>query len=120
MQWKKKLSIIPHQPCWVSITKKVVSCNLCPMPSSSQLAVLLPTFALEKLAAGLLKVPGCHFLLQSVTDDCKWKKNGLLYNSVQQQELQTNSFVQESPIDVNNHGPPLKFFMFQKLLGFQG
>ena len=28
--------------------------------------------------------------------------------------------VQESPIDVNNHGPPLKFFMFQKLLGFQG
>ena len=26
--------------------------------------------------------------------------------------------VQESPIDVNNHGPPLKFFMFQKLLGF--
>ena len=85
------------------------------MPSSSQLAtVLLPTFALKKLAV-LLKVPGCHFLLQSVTDDCKWKKNGLLYNSVQQQELQTNSFVQESPIDVNNHGPPLKFFMFQKL-----
>ena len=28
--------------------------------------------------------------------------------------------VQESPIDVNNHGPPLKFFMSQKLLGFQG
>ena len=54
------------------------------MPSSSQLAtVLLPTFALEKLAV-LLKVPGCHFLLQSVTDDPKWKKNGLLYNSVQQ------------------------------------
>ena len=52
------------------------------MPSSSQLAtVLLPTFALEKLAV-LLKVPGCHFLLQSVTDDPKWKKNGLLYNSV--------------------------------------
>ena len=49
--------------------------------------VLLPTFALEKLAV-LLKVPGCHFLLQSVTDDPKWKKNGLLYNSVQQQELQ--------------------------------
>ena len=45
-------------------------------------AVLLPsiTFALEKLA--VLKVPECHFLLQSVTDDPKWKKNGLLYNSV--------------------------------------
>ena len=28
--------------------------------------------------------------------------------------------VQELPIDVNNHGPPLKFFMSQKLLGFQG
>ena len=75
------------------LDKNFVSCNLCPMPSSSQLAtVLLPTFALEKLAV-LLKVPGCHFLLQSVTDDPKWKKNGLLYNSVQQQELQQNSFV---------------------------